>query len=462
MNHGWHTYLMIIFLLAIFLPIDVNGQVTIDRDSHDFGSITRSSNRTTDFIITNHYQFSVILSSFTFDFEYSTASSKVSLEPGDTMTYRVKITPDEKGSFDKVIPLSFFRISDTLKIHLKANVTTTNFDDMTGLEPFEPQPGKNDERFKDIPFQIRVLDIETKEPIEGARISFSTPTPSYRTLKTDQTGYARRDLHNRYEVNVMASDYESASFGISLGCQDSIRTVLLAPYDPNKKREFEYFYEYEEQNPIKTEDTLDQITAEAEKELLEPFSAGNYKPNNIVFLMDVSASMLDHNRLTLLKSSIIQLVELLRPEDLVSIITFSDETKILIPPTRLSTENKKNILNTIINLKSGGMTNGGKGLKTAFKLVKDNYNSEHNNQVILATDGALGAYMEHDNIIEMVKKNIGYATTSIMTINGYNWSGKFMRQITKAGKGSLLPINSDKEAKLILVKVIKENSKLIP
>jgi secreted protein with Ig-like and vWFA domain len=108
------------------------------------------------------------------------------------------------------------------------------------------------------------------------------------------------------------------------------------------------------------------------------------------------------------------------------------------------------------------MTNGGKGLKTAFKLVKDNYNSEHNNQVILATDGALGAYMEHDNIIEIVKKNIGYATTSIMTINGYNWSGKFMRQITKAGKGSLLPINSDKEAKLILVKVIKENSKLIP
>lgn len=254
------------------------------------------------------------------------------------MTYRVKLTPSKKGPCNKIIPLTFFRLSDTLKINLTANILTTDFDDNSSLEPFEPKPGENDEKFKDIPFQLRVLDVETKQPIEGARISFSTPTLSYRTLKTDRNGFATRNLHNRYEVS--ASGYEMAKFGISLGCSDSIRTALLAPYDPNKKREFEYFYEYEAQNPIKTEDTLDRITSEIEQKLLEPFSEGNYKPNNIVFLMDVSASMLDHERLSLLKSSILQLVELLRPEDIVSIITFSDETKILIPPRALTKEIK--------------------------------------------------------------------------------------------------------------------------
>ncbi|MGB1103892.1 MAG: VWA domain-containing protein [Crocinitomicaceae bacterium] len=458
MNSLWIKLSLI--LLGFMTSASLHAQVTIDRDLHNFGNISASSNRTTDFIITNHYQFSVILSSFSFDFDYSTAASKISLEPGDTMTYRIKLTPSKKGPYNKVIPLTFFRLSDTLKINLTANILTTDFDDNSSLEPFEPQPGENDEKFKDIPFQLRVLDVETKQPIEGARISFSIPTPSYRTLKTDRNGFATRNLHNRYEVSVSASGYEMAKFGISLGCSDSIRTVLLAPYDPNKKREFEYFYEYEAQNPIKTEDTLDRITSEIEQKLLEPFSEGNYKPNNIVFLMDVSASMLDHDRLSLLKSSILQLVELLRPEDIVSIITFSDETKILIPPTALTKENKVNIIKTITNLESGGMTNGGKGLKTAFKLVRDNFNEDNNNQVILATDGALGAYMEHDKIIEMVKKNVAYATTSIMTLNGYNWSGKFMRQITKAGQGNLLPINSEKEAKLILVKAIKENSEL--
>lgn len=80
MNSLWIKLSLI--LLGFMTSASLHAQVTIDRDSHNFGNISASSNRTTDFIITNHYQFSVILSSFSFDFDYSTAASKISLEPG--------------------------------------------------------------------------------------------------------------------------------------------------------------------------------------------------------------------------------------------------------------------------------------------------------------------------------------------------------------------------------------------
>lgn len=444
--------------IILFAQQSAIAQLTIEKTSHDFGDVTATSNRIVDFYLVNQYQFTIVPSTFQFDWELSTASTPISLEPGDTLLYRVKINPDKTGEFHKTIPLTFFRLSDTVFLDLRANVLTTDFEDNTPLELFDDKPGKNDEAFKDFPVRFKILDLETKEPIPNASISFTSSSPAYRVLKTDDEGKATRILHNLYDVSIFAMGYESVTIGISLGCNDSVRTVLLPKYDPNKKREYEYFYEYEAQNPIKIIDTLDQLEPSEEEILLEPLAKGNYKPNNIVFLMDVSISMKDHDRMALLKSSIIQLVELMRPEDNISIITFSEDTKLIVPPTYLNKMDRSDIIRIIKSLKPGGMTNGGKGLKMAFKLIREHFSEDKNNQVILATDGALGAYMKHDDIVKLVKKNTLYATTSVVTLNGYNWSGNFMREIAKAGGGKLLPINNEKEAKLMLIRNIKANS----
>jgi hypothetical protein len=66
--------------------------------------------------------------------------------------------------------------------------------------------------------------------------------------------------------------------------------------------------------------------------------------------------------------------------------------------------------------------------------------------------------MKHEDMVKMVQKNTLYASTSVVTLNGYNWSGKFMREIIKAGNGKLLPFNNETEAKLILIREIKTNS----
>ncbi|MFT5821303.1 MAG: hypothetical protein ACI8ZM_002555 [Crocinitomix sp.] len=99
-------------LLAAFLFLCIStagfSQLKVDKTSHDFGDVTSSSNRTVDFQIVNQYQFSIILSTFAFDFELNTAFMPISVEPGDTLLYRVRIKPNKKGAFDKTIPLSFY------------------------------------------------------------------------------------------------------------------------------------------------------------------------------------------------------------------------------------------------------------------------------------------------------------------------------------------------------------------
>lgn len=453
------TIQVLIFVVSIFMYAHLGmGQLRIEKTSHDFGDVTATSNRTVDFFIINDYKFSVILSVFQFDFDLSTAYTPTTVEPGDTLQYRVKIIPRETGPFEKTIPLSFFRLSDTIKLKLKANILTTDFEDKTILEQFEKKPGKNDEPFKEFPVRFRVLDLETDQPIPNASVSFSAISPSYKLLRTNSNGEAQRALNNLYDVSIFAAGYESAKIGISLGCSDSIRTVKLAKYDPNKKREYEYFYEYEGQNPIKLNDSLITLNDAEERELLTPLEKGNYKPNNIVFLMDVSISMKDHNRISLLKSAVIQLIELMRPMDNLSIITFSEKTNVIVSPTFLNKADRSDIIRIINSLKPGGMTNGGKGLKLAYKLIRENFDSSKNNQLILATDGALGAYMKHEDMMKLVEKNTIYARTSVVTLNGYNWSEKFMREIVTAGNGTLIPINNAEQAKLMLIREIKTNS----
>ena len=90
--------------------------------------------------------------------------------------------------------------------------------------------------------------------------------------------------------------------------------------------------------------------------------------------------------------------------------------------------------------------------------MQANYDPEKNNQVLLATDGALGAYMKHEEMVELVERNNMYTKTSVVTLNGYNWSKIFMQEIATAGNGKIITINSELEAQLVLVKNIKENS----
>ena len=93
--------------------------------------------------------------------------------------------------------------------------------------------------------------------------------------------------------------------------------------------------------------------------------------SNLVFLLDVSGSMNDPNKLPLLKSSLTMLVEQLREQDYVSIVVYAGAAGLVLEPT--SGANKKEIIEALDRLEAGGSTAGGAGIKLAYDVAKQHF-----------------------------------------------------------------------------------------
>ena len=96
-------------------------------------------------------------------------------------------------------------------------------------------------------------------------------------------------------------------------------------------------------------------------------------PSNLVFLIDVSGSMDEPNKLPLLKSSFKMLVEQLRAQDHISIVVYAGAAGLVLEPT--SGSEKKKILNALDQLQAGGSTAGGAGIKLAYAVAKEHFKS---------------------------------------------------------------------------------------
>ena len=108
-------------------------------------------------------------------------------------------------------------------------------------------------------------------------------------------------------------------------------------------------------------------------------------PNNLVFLLDVSKSMEQPDRLPLLKSAMKDLLDLMRPQDRIAVVTYSGEARIVLPST--SASEKDRIINAIDNIQSGGRTNALHGMVTAYRVAQRAYTKKGNNRIIMASDG---------------------------------------------------------------------------
>jgi uncharacterized protein YegL len=127
--------------------------------------------------------------------------------------------------------------------------------------------------------------------------------------------------------------------------------------------------------------------------------------NNLTFLIDISGSMGEENRLENLKQSLIYLIDLYRPEDKISIVTYSSFPTVIID--KGSVADKEQIVKAIQKLRAGGQTKGIEGLKMAYDLAMENHKSGGNNKIILATDGYFGMDIRSQKSIEELIAN-GY------------------------------------------------------
>ena len=174
-------------------------------------------------------------------------------------------------------------------------------------------------------------------------------------------------------------------------------------------------------------------------------------PSNLVFLLDVSGSMGWHGGFEMLKTSMHMLVDELRPQDTVAIVTYANGTEVRLPAT--SCQDKEKILSVIDALRCGGGTSGGEGLQLAYEEAKKNFDKKANNRVILMTDGDFNIGIRNtQELVRFIetKRKSGVFLTVLGVGNG-NYQDGMMKRLANAGNGNYAFIDSILEAKKVLM-----------
>jgi Mg-chelatase subunit ChlD len=177
-------------------------------------------------------------------------------------------------------------------------------------------------------------------------------------------------------------------------------------------------------------------------------SMEGYAINNMVLLLDVSGSMNAAEKLPLLKNSIISLLSMMRPEDRISIIAFSDKPKVLLESASFKDEDKIN--KAINSLRSSGKTDGNAGIKLAYKTADENYIRGGNNRIVLATDGEFAASDETLQLISKFSKEDIFL--SIFNFGKGAGASKVLQQLTTLGNGNYAQISKEN----VDIKLIRE------
>lgn len=179
--------------------------------------------------------------------------------------------------------------------------------------------------------------------------------------------------------------------------------------------------------------------------------AKNLPASNLVFLIDVSGSMMDENKLPLVKSSLKLLTEQLREEDRVSIVVYAGSAGVVLPAT--SGSNRQKIVGAISDLEAGGSTAGGEGIKLAYKIATENFVENGNNRVILCTDGDFNVGVSSDaELVKIVEEK--RESGVFLTVLGYgmgNYKDNKMQQLANKGNGNHSYIDNISEARKVLV-----------
>ncbi len=180
--------------------------------------------------------------------------------------------------------------------------------------------------------------------------------------------------------------------------------------------------------------------------------SGAMPPSNLVFLIDVSGSMNQPNKLPLLKKSMRMLVSGMKGGDRVAIVAYAGSDRVVLPPT--PGDHEKAIDQAIDALTAGGSTYASGGIQTAYRLAARSYMPGGNNRVILASDGDFNVGVtsrgELKKLITEKRKSGIYLT--VLGFGMGNYHDDTMETLADAGNGDYAYIDSLLEAQKVLLR----------
>jgi len=184
---------------------------------------------------------------------------------------------------------------------------------------------------------------------------------------------------------------------------------------------------------------------------IEPISFEGYAFNNLVLLLDVSASMNKPERLPLLKESLQQLIRLMRTEDEVGIVIYSGKATLHLTPR--SASDTTQIMSAIQTLRSEGNTNIVDGLTLAYKTANKNFIEGGNNKIIMATDGE---FKTTEALVKIVEKNAQKIMLSVFDFSQLPGPLTAIQTLAEKGNGNYVKVTSENSLQALAKETQKE------
>ena len=296
--------------------------------------------------------------------------------------------------------------------------------------------------------------------VGSANMGIRMPMPiamdseTYQDIKENTFLSPLKDPLSTFAVDVDAASYSNVRRMINAGQlppKDAVRVEEMINYfqynlNPPTNGDPVKIYTELSVAPWNPEHKLMRIALKAKNMPTEKLPASNF-----VFLIDVSGSMFGANRLPLVKSSLKLLVDQLRPEDKVAIVTYAGSAGLKLKST--SGSQKMTIKQAIDELEAGGSTAGGAGIKLAYNIARENFIKDGNNRIVLATDGDFNVGASSDEAMEDLISRERQSGVNL-TVLGYgmgNLKDSKMEILANKGHGNYAYIDNISEARKAMV-----------
>ena len=286
----------------------------------------------------------------------------------------------------------------------------------------------------------------------------------YVVLPRDRENYGRIDPNPIQRA--AESPVSTFSVDVDTGAYSNVRRMLnegrLPPQDAVRVEELVNYFDYGYAAPRDPATPFGVVTEIAstpwnpKTRLLqigiqgwEP--GGERRASNLVFLVDVSGSMQDTDKLPLVKASLKLLARQLTGEDRISLVVYAGHTGVVLEPTPGS--DVASIQSALDRLEAGGSTNGGAGIELAYAMAEKAFMKDGNNRVLLATDGDFNVgTVSFDALVDLVEeKRLGGVALTTLGFGTGNYNDHLMERLADAGNGNHAYIDSLTEAQRVLV-----------
>lgn len=280
------------------------------------------------------------------------------------------------------------------------------------------------------------------------------PTETYQKINENGFINPKKEPLSTFAVDVDAASYSNVRRFINNG--------QIPPKDAVRIEEMINYFQYDlsgpnHDNPVAIHTELAHAPWNPQHRLLrialkaKTVDTEKLPASNFVFLIDVSGSMAEANRLPLVKTSMKMLVDQLRDQDHVAIVTYAGTAGITLEST--PGNQKIKIKDAIDALTANGSTAGGAGIKMAYKLAREHFIKGGNNRIVLATDGDfnVGPSSDEDMEVLITEERESGINLSILGFGMVNLKDSKMEILADKGRGNYAYIDNLSEARKAII-----------